>query len=651
MATFDLDAAARSFTSACVNHTAVTPGTGPNCLAPKFPTNPTNYWTRSPLCGGCATSCGSGSIDSCVSSCLTQLKTALSGSAAGYVWQPLLSTAYSSLKILPVSWSKPYVGRVGLPRGLTLSNCPLSLQTGDEGFCAPSTCTDVNLNISGVRNLAFIGGGTHVYDPAVITAAFPSTWPQFYVDGFKHALNGTFVLALDMETGMNAFRYIWPAIYGVGRALFPEQGTNCAGTVCQKVVPYAMSDPIALDLWDLRNVTQGEDGYTDSIYVGDLNGVFYGIKLNLDPLQSMTSSNDGIFVDIWRTKPIPVNSTTADLNYQNVLASDWYRSGRQPLTVQAAASWERYGSNAMRVIIGAGKYDNIPGDRDDRNELAKMSLYNLRDPIDFTQLGNSSWTINVNNPSTWTLPVTGSPPVLGNPLFGDSRLTGLDIFVRSNCEPTRTTFRCIGATDSTTPRYSGDTGSYSADGGSCNWTAAGPPGTSTTVSHTGCRWTTVSSGSAVNDCCEGTCPGTCWYCVYDLMQPGERVIGKPLIAGGIVFFTTFTPTVTTGADVCQAGGTGYLYAFDYECKPWPVGFLPIQDPTLIAEQYQVTVSGQTQTYGVRLNLGSGVPSQPVLDPGGNQVFVQFSTAKMGVVRVNLLDPTNQIQGWREQPLN
>ncbi|MGO9116405.1 MAG: hypothetical protein ACLQPD_02215 [Desulfomonilaceae bacterium] len=443
--TFDLNDAAYSFTSACATKVAPTPSSPGSCQAPQFSST---YWTGSTLCGGCASSCASGSISSCVSPCLTQLKQALPGSAAGAAWEPFLGTAYSTLKTLPVSWSKPYVGRVGLPSNLTLSTCTGSTPTGTEAVCAPpSTCSTT---LSGVRNLAFIGGGAHVYDASLFTAGsglFPSSWSQFYIDGFKHSLNRTFLLALDIETGVNAFKYIWPSIYNVSRALFPEQDTVCDsnGQNCKQVVPYAMSDPIALDLWDLRNVTQGEDGYTDSIYVGDMNGVFYGLKLNFDPLQHLAGSNYGIYVDIWRTKPIPVNSTTTQDRY-----SDWFRSGSQPLTIQPAGSWERFNTNAFRVITAGGKYENITGSNSDFWDVARMSLYNLRDTIQFDQLGGTSWTVNANS-STWALPVTTSPPVFDSPPFVDPNLTGLGIYVRSNCEPIRTTYRCIGATDATTP--------------------------------------------------------------------------------------------------------------------------------------------------------------------------------------------------------
>ncbi len=116
-----------------------------------------------------------------------------------------------------------------------------------------------------------------------------------------------------------------------------------------------------------------------------------------------------------------------------------------------------------------------------------------------------------------------------------------------------------------------------------------------------------------------------------------------------MFFTSFTPTNTASTDACQAGGTGYLYAFDYQCGAFPQGFLPIQDHTVITEQFGPP--GGDVIYGVRVNLGSGVPSQPILDPTGQNIIIQESTAQLKRVGVNLLEKMNQIQGWREQPSN
>ena len=244
----------------------------------------------------------------------------------------------------------------------------LQLETKASARRVRVTCTTA---LCGVRNLAFIGGGTHIIDQSLGLAdisvgsqIFPG-WKQFYIDGFKHALEGPFLLALDIETGVDAFKYVWPGIYNISKSLFPAQyhgghefqssGTNCAYTI-----PYAMSDPVAMDLWNVgtwannsrAGAQTGEDGYVDSIYVGDMNGVFYGIKLNFDPLQTLSSSGQhyGIYVDLWRTKPIPVNSTTTQ-----DLSADLYRSWRQPITTQPAASWEPNMTN-LRVVTGAGKY-------------------------------------------------------------------------------------------------------------------------------------------------------------------------------------------------------------------------------------------------------------------------------------------------------
>ncbi len=650
--TFDLNAAAKSFAASCQTGNATNPGDISKCVAPTFPPSYWNKQAPSNSCSGCCAACvGTTLTSACVQSCQSELKSVLGGDAVLTApWEPFSATdyAYNMVKNVPVSWSRPYVGRVGLPSGLTLSNCPLGLGTGQTQICAPSNCSTANLNVSGVRNLAFVGGGAHIYDPTLIPEIFPTTWPQFYVDGFKHSLNGTFLLALDIETGMNAFKYVWPSIYNISKTLFPVQDRGCDsnGQNCQAEVPYAMSDPLALDLWNLGTyqgtnrvgATQGEDGYVDSIYIGDMNGVFYGIKLNFDPLVSLGSgSNDGIYVDIWRTKPIPWNTSGAQQ-----YASDWYRSGRQPFQIQPAASWERNNGNAMRVLIAGGKYENINGTNSDATDTAQMSLYNLRDPIDFSQLGVSTdWTASTVLKGT----VSGS---------------NLNIYVKPDCDAT--TFRCIGATDSTTPNPASSTSTpYSMDSG-CSWTAI-DPNSGATVSHSGCTWvqqTTDSSGNAVPDCCDANnplCTGSirdpngpaCWDCIFDLTTPGERVIGKPLIAGGLVFFTSFSPTAANpGAnqnDLCQAGGTGYLYVLDYMCQPFTAGFYPIADQTLVVENFNTTGTHGALLYGQKVNLGSGVPSSPVL-LNGNQVAVQTSLGNISVTKVNI-PGTFQVQGWRE----
>jgi hypothetical protein len=140
------------------------------------------------------------------------------------------------------------------------------------------------------------------------------------------------------------------------------------------------------------------------------------------------------------------------------------------------------------------------------------------------------------------------------------------------------------------------------------------------------------------------------------------MIGKPLIAGGVVFFTTFVPsglstTSTTTSASCQAGGTGYLYAFDYccgqtdpagqpSCPKWPPAYSPIENATAVAVSFPRPGGG---IYGAQVNLGTGVPSQPILNSAGNTVLIQMSTAQIQSVGVNLLNPPNQVQGWREQP--
>ncbi len=47
-------------------------------------------------------------------------------------------------------------------------------------------------------------------------------------------------------------------------------------------IPYAMSDPLALDVLNSDSHAAGDDGFVDTVYVGDLAGNFYGLKFNFD---------------------------------------------------------------------------------------------------------------------------------------------------------------------------------------------------------------------------------------------------------------------------------------------------------------------------------------------------------------------------------
>jgi type IV pilus assembly protein PilY1 len=209
----------------------------------------------------------------------------------------------------------------------------------------------------------------------------------------------------------------------------------------------------------------------------------------------------------------------------------------------------------------------------------------------------------------------------------------LKYWVRRNCK--NNTFRCTGA---------------STDSG-CSYSVTTTSGSST---QSGCQWSlTASDGTVSSDCCESNCgatsPAPCWTCVYDLQETGEKVINKPLIAGGVVFFTSFVP-ISSASDVCGVGGSGYLYAFDYMCQAFPEGFNPIPSGTnmiTLTSTSSTSSSSSSSITGVRVDLGLGVPSQPVLDSSGKYVIVQTSSGQLSRIGVNLLTPPTSLKGWKE----
>jgi len=83
----------------------------------------------------------------------------------------------------------------------------------------------------------------------------------------------------------------------------------------------------------------------------------------------------------------------------------------------------------------------------------------------------------------------------------------------------------------------------------------------------------------------------------------------------MIFFTTYIPD----AGPCAAGGQGWLYMLSYWCLPLPQGFNPV------IEAFGHSVI-QLPGFGAKVDLGAGMPSEPVMDSTGQYVFVQKSDA-------------------------
>lgn len=199
-------------------------------------------------------------------------------------------------------------------------------------------------------------------------------------------------------------------------------------------------------------------------------------------------------------------------------------------------------------------------------------------------------------------------------------------------------------------------GTESSDGVGIQWNSGHCPDSTVWLDDSGWLREVVSDDqcSIEADCGEATCPSTCWSCVLDLFRNGERVINDALVAGDIVFFTTFVPS----SDPCEAGGDSYFYALDYLCRPLNVdvfagsGFTLVDlSPDQLSEgQYaalqKTTADGQV-AIGYAAKLGEGLPSRPVLDSSIEHVLIQTSNAKIHRIKVKTINDPLYLKGWKE----
>ena len=156
-------------------------------------------------------------------------------------------------------------------------------------------------------------------------------------------------------------------------------------------------------------------------------------------------------------------------------------------------------------------------------------------------------------------------------------------------------------------------------------------------------WVTSSSN--------GTVAGgdSCFKCSLDFTTAGERVTDSALVAGGYVFFTTFVPDT----ERCSSSGNSSLYVVDYMCRK-------LANSSVIgganahlnvgSTSWSSGAAGTGAVAALKLALGRGMASRPVLDSSGTNILIQTSENKLIRITVDLTDAIRStIRGWNTGP--
>jgi len=579
---------------------------------------------------------------------------------------------YFNLKTIPMSWSEPIIGRVRIPHQGESNGVSFYRYTPDasgipvlsaRGFTR-TTCTESGTTLDCgdyKRQIAFIGGGFRHYEPLNLGVA-----PNPDIDTVKKALLKPHLLALDIETGENLFQAAWALLVKARSDAGKLPDLKMPSDSTTQFIPRCLGDLAGLDVWanndgydDLGRFA--EDGYMDRIYVGDLHGFMYRMVFNLKTFQdtSKNPTNWGLNVNFWPVKPLRSSITTVNsCDDQNV-----YRGCRQPIAVAPTVVLDgksvSTSAPALRVLFGTGKLDDSPGDNGD---MARMSFYNLLDRIKLFQTTLNSVTtdtalpgISASGSYTLTPAVTaGNPDTVTTVGTGQSNgftITGTHFGI------THGDGVCYSESSSDTSKdliWAGLDCSEGHREKCCNWV-------NTAEQPDCCEQLTLSNHDVGQRSCPNctsnpsscqTIDGTankitpCWGCIFDFENRGERVLGKAVTAGGYTFFSTFTPS----DNACAMGGTARLYILDYRCKAFPDNFNPLIGQSGLLVTNLMTNESTPHQFGVVIDLGTGMPSRPVLDSRGESVLIQKSDG--GFVRIPapkyLVSPIQFKGGWSEK---
>ncbi|MDQ7784218.1 MAG: PilC/PilY family type IV pilus protein [Desulfomonilaceae bacterium] len=539
---------------------------------------------------------------------------------------------YSRIRDLSLSWSESAIGRMIIPSAVKFTiHRPDYTQVTSAAAKAPAWIRE-DLSFSDdvkYRHVAFIGGGFRIFKQPNWDGM--ALYPTPDVPDTRRGLFKPNLLAIDIETGYNLFQEVWPlatkyAPYNEWSGSPPTEVLWELKTVDQNTIPYSLSHVIGVDVWDQKNGVRREDGFMDRLYLGDLFGYFYGLKFNYEDPGDGTGS---LFarLEMRRTKQVNTDDDPNASNYR----TNYYRHLLQPITGKFGATWNA-SKTGLTIMFGTGKFDNVDGTvNDDMNDVGVMSAYAAGDFIEAVNPADSSEIQELSISTSAGYEVTPQPDPTKSAIRVSGSNFALEISQRT-CPGTgnSTTFDPDPLTHPCTENTSGVRSDCS------NWA---------TADIGDCAEADAGAGKCVPVPASSYSP--CWDCIYDFSTPGERVIDRPLVAGGLVFYSTAIPPEDKNpCDVAQ--GTGNLYVFDYGCRPFPDGFTAVPTDGTIAVIPIFNEAGEKIGEKVSFPGSSGVPSRPILDSAGKNVLIQKSNSELIKIPVNLLVKTTQVTGWRER---
>ena len=123
----------------------------------------------------------------------------------------------------------------------------------------------------------------------------------------------------------------------------------------------------------------------------------------------------------------------------------------------------------------------------------------------------------------------------------------------------------------------------------------------------------------------------------------ERIIEKPLVVGGVVFFSTFTPD----QDVCAGNGDTWVFAIDYETGKAPTSpVFDLDEDGDVDEDDQAEDAGGNKYIPAGISVGSGQGSHPVLHK--STLFVTTTGEGLEGLKVDLPGINVQLRSWQEK---